>query len=188
MTQPTNGPIHDWFGLSYSNYLVLHRTFLQSMPIEFQQRMVACLEELSAAFEHIEQPEAFTVQAATEHIVNEMTDAELRQAGITADWYGGQVFPGDTIPGPEFDEWRAQHETDEPGYHRDGEELDPHSRVLVPAADPVPNYNRGRTYIEPRICTRCKGSGMGPEHTDSEGDGSPRHEIWSARCEDGCCP
>ncbi|MEU3945423.1 hypothetical protein [Streptomyces sp. NPDC029526] len=20
-----------------------------------------------------------------------------------------------------------------------------------------------------------------------EGDGSPRHEIWSARCEDGCC-
>src|SRR5690606_23005166 len=131
--------------------LVLHRTFLQSMPLDWQQRMAACLDELHEAFSHIEQPEAFHVEAATGHIVNEMTEVELRQAGITADWYGGQVLPGDTIPGPEFDEWREQHETDEPVYYRDGEELDPHSRVLVPAADPVPHYSRGRTYIEPVI-------------------------------------
>lgn len=39
--------------------------------------MVACLEELGAAFEHVEQPECFEVQASTEHIVNEMGEADL---------------------------------------------------------------------------------------------------------------
>ncbi len=39
-------PIHLWFGLSYSSYLVLPRSILQAMPIEWQRRMVACLEEI----------------------------------------------------------------------------------------------------------------------------------------------
>ncbi|MET8113748.1 hypothetical protein [Streptomyces prasinus] len=149
--------IHAHFGLSYANYLVLPRTLLQSMSNDFQTRFVAMLDELTEAFEHVPQAEAYKVEAATEHIVNEMTNAELRQAGITADWYGGETFPGDTVPGPEFDEWRAQHETDAPTYHLDGEELDPHSRVLLPAADPVPHYNRGRTYIEPKLPARGAG-------------------------------
>lgn len=38
--------IHEWFGLSYANYLVIQRTFLQSMPDEWQDRLVKCLEEL----------------------------------------------------------------------------------------------------------------------------------------------
>lgn len=145
---PTDGPIHTWFSLSYCNYVVLHRTFLQSMPIEFQERIVACLEELQAAFAHIPQPEVFDVKAATEHIVNEMTDEQLEEAGIEADWYDEPV-PEDLGP---FDlaEWRAEHEKDGPTYNRDGEELDSHERVLLPATDPVPHYNRGRTYIEPR--------------------------------------
>ena len=154
--RPTNGPIHDWFGLSYSNYLVLHRTFLQSMPLEFQQRMAACLEELSAAFEHIEQPEDFTVQAATEHEVADLDLAQLKQTGITEDWFRGETPPKGLSP-EDLAEWEAKHENPEgPVYYRDGEELDPHSRVLVPAADPVPHYNRGRTYIAPQLPARTE--------------------------------
>jgi hypothetical protein len=150
-THPTDGPIHEHFGLSYCNYLVLHRTLMQSMPIEWQERMVACLEELDAAFQHVEQPDRYKVEAATEHIVWEMTEAELAEAGIEADWYGGET-PPEGLTADEFAEWRAQHEQDRPEYYRigDGEELDPHSRVLLAVPDPVPHYNRGRTYIEPR--------------------------------------
>lgn len=150
MPQPTDGPIHTWFGLSYCNYQVLHRTLMQSMPIEWQERMVACLEELSQAFEHIEQPEVFDVKAATEHVVNEMSDAELKRAGIVADPYRG-AEPPDGLDDEDLAEWRERYEAPEgPSYSRDGEELDDHKRVLLPAVDPIPHYNRGRTYIEPR--------------------------------------
>ncbi|WP_333758444.1 hypothetical protein [Streptomyces sp. ISBFB 2968] len=157
MTHPTGGPIHNWFGLSYSNYLVLHRTFLQSMPLEFQERMVACLEELEAAFEHVPQPEVFDVKAATEHIVNEMTEEEREEAGIEANWYDEPV-PEDLGP---FDlaEWRAEHEKNAPTYHStvDGREVDPDERVLLPVSDPVPHYNRGRTHIAPKLPARGEG-------------------------------
>lgn len=149
MTHPTDGPVHTWFGLSYSNYQVLHRTLMQSMPIEWQTRMVACLEELAAAFQHIKQPDRYQVQAATEHIVNEMTADELAMADIEADWYLGEK-PPENLSEADFNEWRAKHEQEEPCYYRDGDELDPHQLVLLPATDPVPPYNRGRTYIEPR--------------------------------------
>jgi hypothetical protein len=148
MSNPTVGPIHEHFGLSYCNYQVLHRTLMQSMPIDWQQRMVACLDELETAFRHVEQPEVFDVKAATEHIVSEMTAAELAQAGITDDWYDEPV--PDNLGPLDLAEWRADHEKDGPTYHdRDGNQLDGHERVLLPAVDPVPHYNRGRTYIEP---------------------------------------
>jgi hypothetical protein len=38
-------PIHNWFELTYANYLVLPRSFLQSMPVEWQQKFVALLEQ-----------------------------------------------------------------------------------------------------------------------------------------------
>lgn len=40
-------PIHNWFGLSYANYLVLQRSLLQSMPEEWQERFVKCLRQLN---------------------------------------------------------------------------------------------------------------------------------------------
>ncbi|MFJ2399794.1 hypothetical protein ACIOUE_00720 [Streptomyces xanthochromogenes] len=149
---PTDGPVHLWFSLSYSNYQVLHRTLMQSMPIEWQERMVACLEELREAFWHVEQPEAFRVEAAKERIVRELTDAELAEAGIEADWYAGET-PPEELSEVELNEWRAQYEQAAPEFYRigDGEELDPHTRVLLPVPDQVPYYNRGRTYIEPRL-------------------------------------
>lgn len=151
MTTPADGPIHTWFGLSYCNYQVLHRTLMQSMPLDWQQRMVACLEELAAAYEHIEQPEVFDVKAATAHEAWELSEAQRKQAGIVVDWYRGET-PPEGWSEEDLAEWRYHHEDpDGPTYSRDGEELDPHERVLLPAPDPVPHYNRGRTYIEPRF-------------------------------------
>lgn len=43
--------VHTYFGLTYANYLVLHRTRLQSMPDEWQRKFVALLVELDDALE-----------------------------------------------------------------------------------------------------------------------------------------
>ena len=39
-------PIHDFFGLSYANYLVLPRTLLQSLEVETQEELVSVLEQI----------------------------------------------------------------------------------------------------------------------------------------------
>ncbi len=125
-------PIHHHFGLTYANYLVLHRTLMQSMPVGWQRRMVACLDELRAAFGHLAQPEAFRVEAGVERYVAELNPAELTALRITREL---------TVPGDEDSEWV---------WHDDaGTELDRHSRVLLPVPDPIPHYDRGRAYVEP---------------------------------------
>ncbi|MFD8263601.1 hypothetical protein ACFV19_32985 [Streptomyces griseoluteus] len=149
-THPPNGPLHDYFGLSYCNYAVLHRTLMQSMPLDWQERMTACLHELTEAYAHIEQPEIFEVKAATEHIVRELTDHQLKQARITESLYDEPVPEGLNLS--DLGQWRTEHEKPQPTYYDDdGRELDPHERVLLPATDPVPHYNRGRTYIPPQL-------------------------------------
>lgn len=42
--------VHGWFGLTYANYQVLHRSLMQDMPPEWQHAFVALLEELRAAY------------------------------------------------------------------------------------------------------------------------------------------
>lgn len=49
-------PIHLWFNLTYANYLTIPRSLLQSMPHGWQERFVACLEELQFAFDHLDHP------------------------------------------------------------------------------------------------------------------------------------
>ena len=53
--------VHNWFGLSYSSYLVLPRVLLEAMPGEFQQRFVACLEELQAIWDGHKIKDSYTV-------------------------------------------------------------------------------------------------------------------------------
>ncbi|MFE0353633.1 hypothetical protein ACFW2I_09075 [Streptomyces nigra] len=132
-TNPTDGPIHTWFGLSYCNYQVLHRTLMQSMPIEWQERMVACLEELREAFEHVPQPEGFKVEAATFHEAADVPLAMRKQTGLEVEY--GQDAEG-AVP---------------VSYWLDGQEIDADTTIPVPAVDPVPHYNRGRTYIAPAV-------------------------------------
>lgn len=43
----TDGPIHEWFGLSYASYLVVPRTVLQSMSDDWQARLIALMDELN---------------------------------------------------------------------------------------------------------------------------------------------
>ena len=57
-------PIHEWFGLTYSNYLVLPRSILQSMPVDWQDRFVSCLREADEAVSGMgDMPDQYTVQA-----------------------------------------------------------------------------------------------------------------------------
>lgn len=44
-------PVHTWFELTYAQYLTIPRSLLQSMPVEWQQRFVECLEELDDTFD-----------------------------------------------------------------------------------------------------------------------------------------
>ena len=147
-TNPTDGPIHLHFGLSYANYLVLPRTLMQSMPTGWQERIVACLDEMHDAFRHIPQAEAYEVVPGTAHLVNELSNGDLRAAGYSVDWYGGEEPPDDLDP-DDLNAWQHKHETDPVYADRDFNEVDPETRVVVPAADPVPHYNRGRTFIAP---------------------------------------
>ncbi len=57
--------IHLWFELTYANYLVLPRAVLQSMPDPWQAKFVALLEEMQAAYGHLDWP-AYAVNARGE--------------------------------------------------------------------------------------------------------------------------
>lgn len=50
-SDPHGEDVHGFFELSYASYLVLPRSLMQSMPGEWQERMVACLEEMDAHFD-----------------------------------------------------------------------------------------------------------------------------------------
>ena len=39
-------PIHNWFELTYANYLAIPRSVLQSMPDEWQKKFVLLMDEL----------------------------------------------------------------------------------------------------------------------------------------------
>jgi hypothetical protein len=132
----TDGPVHSFFGLSYSNYQVVPRTLAQSMPVEWQERFVACMRDLRDAFTHIEHPAVYTVQAADECPYDDLSDDDMRELGITR------------VDIPEDVEGAAQ----EPNIYRDrdGIEHEGHDYLTTPTSDPIPHYNRGRTFIEPR--------------------------------------
>lgn len=49
--------IHRWFNLTYANYLVLPRAVLQSMPDEWQVRMVQLLEEAHELYGGLDWPD-----------------------------------------------------------------------------------------------------------------------------------
>ena len=60
-------PIHDWFGLTYSAYLVLPRVLLQSMPNHWQRLFVRLIREMQEAFENVEQADIYEVRCRDEN-------------------------------------------------------------------------------------------------------------------------
>lgn len=129
----TNGPVHTYFGLSYANYHVMHRTLMQSMPLEWQERMVGLLNEYDAAFDHVEKPDCFNVEAAEERCVDELSEAELRMIGCSREDFEDENDDGFFFA----------------VYDKSGSEIEPGSRVTFPVYDPVPHYKRG--YVEPEV-------------------------------------
>jgi hypothetical protein len=130
----TDGPVHLYFGLSYNNYQVVPRSLAQSMPVEWQQRFVVCMQELRDAFSHIEHPNAYEVQAAEEWTYGDLNDAQMLRLNITR-----PDAPNDA------------DDDDEPldlYYDADGEEHQGWESLLIPTRDPIPHYNRGRTFVE----------------------------------------
>lgn len=57
-----SGPIHAWFGLTYSAYLVLPRSLLGGMPIAWQDRMVELLDEMRATYDSSQVKDNYTVK------------------------------------------------------------------------------------------------------------------------------
>lgn len=64
---PDDMDVHTFFNLTYSNYLVLHRTLLQSMPVPWQLRFVAAIREMEDAFDHVPMAYAYNVSAVDQN-------------------------------------------------------------------------------------------------------------------------
>jgi len=134
--------VHTSFGLSYSNYLVVERTLLQSMPPDWQHQFVTLMDQLNAAFRHVERSECFDVTPGVEREVGELTATEMQALGVTPP----EPFTGDEDDEDAYLNWLI----DAKWLYR-GEEYGSEERIVFPVADPVPHYNRGRAYVEPRF-------------------------------------
>jgi hypothetical protein len=138
----TGGPVHTWFSLSYANFLVWHRAHMQSMPVEWQQRFTDLAEELDAAY-----PDGtgvnYEVATVDSKYVSELTEDEMRQLDIgTSD--------DDDEDGDEECDGVSERKWQEREYYlKDGTAVPGVHRVGIPVPDPVPHYNRGRTYLAP---------------------------------------
>jgi hypothetical protein len=148
-TPPEDDSIHRFFGLTYSNYLVLPRTLLQSMPGWWQAEFVDLVGELERAFDHIKTAASYKVTAAEEVEAGSLTEIQLKALGIsrrkvecTAD----------------HDHEADWHNCNDEVLYDSAEEMDMDSGrlVLVPIGDPVPHYRRGRTRVEPILTPGCR--------------------------------
>lgn len=59
-------PIHTWFELSYSSYLVLHRSLMEGMSHTWKDKMVKLLRELDNTYDTDQIPNNFWVRAKGE--------------------------------------------------------------------------------------------------------------------------
>jgi hypothetical protein len=128
--------IHHFFGLSYCSYLVLPRVLLQSMPDEWQARFVAVMREYDDACRGIKQAEIYDVTPGREVEAGSLAEAERIATGVTV------VEPDEDEDGEYVDP-----EAETKYYDKDSEEIEYDTRIVVPVADPLPPYNRGRTIL-----------------------------------------
>lgn len=131
--------IHLWFNLTYANYLVLHRSLLQSMPLDWQRRFVASLDQLQAAYAHLENDNTYDIRVLAR-------DPEYR-----LQWFDCEECEGSGV----ITELPGMVEYDCPECKGEGsvEDAEGH-RYETPdevgfKSDPIPHYNRGRTTVHP---------------------------------------
>lgn len=57
-------PVHEYFALSYCGFVVLHRSIMQSMPVEWQREMVRLLRQADEAASDLPgMPDRFSLMA-----------------------------------------------------------------------------------------------------------------------------
>lgn len=142
--------VHTFFGLTYANYLILHRTILQSMPLEWQERFTDLLQEMESEFgEGLRDklPDSYDIRvlARDPELVTIYEDCGNCEGN-------GEVVGRDCAKcdasGKDYDRViETRYETpEEVGF------ID----------DPIPHYNRGRTLLdlttgeELRWCRHCE--------------------------------
>ena len=140
-----------YFGLTYSNFLVLHRVELEHMPEAWQHRFVAMLDELEDAYDHLEHPEGYEVYPCRWVLVEELNEQEAASLGVTDSL---DDFPalGDAATAEEFTAHDAAWEeaSENRVFHdANGNELDPQSRDPIRVPDPMPHYRHG--HVEPNL-------------------------------------
>jgi hypothetical protein len=126
--------IHDWFGLTYSNYLVLPRSLMQSMPTDWQHRATALFDEMHAAFANVDWPQ-YKVLTGKWCYLDDLSAEDRKRLGIVG------------CCDNEAADDRADHRCTY--YDADGEEIDQHTAcIFAPGEDPIPHYDRGRTHVQ----------------------------------------
>ena len=141
--------IHGFFGLTYASYLVLPRVLLQSMPDEWQTAFVRLVEQLHDAFSHVKQAEIYDVIPGREVEASSLTEAERQITGVTV------VEPDEDEDGEYVDlDAEARY------YDKDGDEIENWTRVIVPVAEPLPPYNRGRAKISLHVADSTDAAGI----------------------------
>ena len=150
----TDGPIHEYFELSYSSHLVISRTLLQSMPTKWQEHFTTLLRELDSAYAHLDHPE-YQVTACTWKEAWELSEAEKKATKVTSSLDGLRIARSPENPTEE--EFNAHEKAWQEAYDSevfhdaDGNEVDKYQRVAVPVPETIPHYQRGRTYIKPQL-------------------------------------
>lgn len=125
-----DGAIHEYFSLSYANYLLLERTLLQSMPLKWQRHFVDLLQVFNEAFNHLQRAPGWKIEPVIWKTPEDFDRKELKKHGLTAQKTMGKTLYFDA-DGNEYESWE--------------------SCVPIPTEDPIPHYNRGRTFIAPQL-------------------------------------
>lgn len=121
-----NGAVHEYFGTTGADHLVIHRVLMQSMPPYWQDLFTELLEQYDETFKDVPRAPFYQIIAADLKPIDELTHSEAAMLGVTHE------FAAD-----DTDVYRD----------RDGNQLDPATQMLVPITDPLPDYADGRTRI-----------------------------------------
>lgn len=147
--------VHGYFGLTYANYLVMHRALLEAMPAEWQDKFVRLLDEFDDAWEHINHYPQFKVETGRWANVEDLSIRDLDRHGVSTSleiW-----LENNTEPMPEEydddDDYTAVYElwNNERNAQFDnleyidtaGEHV---TRVFIPMPDVIDHYRHPRKY------------------------------------------
>lgn len=97
--------IHDWFSLSYSNYLVVEPEVLDAMSEAWRDEFGEMLTQFERAFAHQAQPDRYWAQRGQYRAFGDLTEGELARLGIQADPVAELA---DDASADEVDAWYTQ--------------------------------------------------------------------------------